>query len=102
MRKPRKQNLTQSAVKSGCLSEQQIKNSLFPSHKLNLKVWIRKNKVNGEFSERKSEIDAFLTEVKFNMNYDYCNFCFINKFTKNLFTLDIKHYGKLWWVFKEV
>lgn len=91
-------SLENSAKSRGGLNRYDAR-EVYPSPKRELTLWIRANKDKGEISQRKAIVNAYLVELKFNIDYSNATYTFLNKYTGNKFELDYKYYGKLWWIF---
>lgn len=94
----RNTNLEDKARAQGGLTRNDACN-VYPSSSREITLWIRNNKNNGETSQNRAIVSAYLIELKFNMSYTNSIYTFINKYTGKKFELDYKYYGKLWWIF---
>ncbi len=100
IRKQNNKTLAIKATKNNCLSLAELK-YFYPSKEL-ITLWLREKKmdVSEDRNERKIRIEATLTKLECNQDYSVGLFTFTNKQNSNSFQLDIKYYGKLWWIFK--
>ena len=93
--------LSSNAKKNNCLSIEDIQR-IYPNPSEFLTLWLRGDKLEGSEirNEKKIRIEASLIRLECNQNYSTGLFTFINKHTSGKFQLDIKYYGRLWWIFK--